>query len=240
MNLRISNQLTMVGSCITLANNSDYKPAWFGKDPADFGTDLTKLTAKHAATISKAALAQSAEGGAADLKAVAEAALEDAAHILARASANHFTKTGALDRLAKVDVTKTEIVKLRNQDLVAKTTEIRDLAAAAVSETDAAKRGVTAVRIATLSTAITSFSAVMNTPRGQIVNRSTLLKEVETDTADLLEDLAELDDLVLQFDSTDAGKRFIEAWKRVRAIVDSGHGPGQPPPQTPPPPAPTA
>jgi hypothetical protein len=44
---------------------------------------------------------------------------------------------------------------------------------------------------------------------------------VDTDTADLLEQVADMDDLVLQFDSTDAGKRFIEAWKRARIIVDS-------------------
>ena len=65
----------------------------------------------------------------------------------------------------------------------------------------------------------------MNTPRGQIVNRSTLLKEVETDTADLMVQLSDLDDLNLQFNGTDAGRRFIEAWKRARNIVDAGHGP---------------
>jgi len=77
----------------------------------------------------------------------------------------------------------------------------------------------------------------MNMPRGQIVNRSTLLKEVDTDTADLLEQVADMDDLVQQFDSTDAGKRFIEAWKRARIIVDTGGGhsgtPPTPPPATP-------
>ena len=46
---------------------------------------------------------------------------------------------------------------------------------------------------------------MMNNPRGQIVNRSTLLKEVDTDTARLLEQVADMDDLVLQFDGTDAG-----------------------------------
>ncbi len=59
-------------------------------------------------------------------------------------------------------------------------------------------------------------SAFIVTPRGQIVNRSTLLKEVETDIADLMEQVSGLDDLVLQFDGSDAGKRFIEAWKRRR------------------------
>jgi hypothetical protein len=73
----------------------------------------------------------------------------------------------------------------------------------------------------------------MRNPRGQIVNRSTLLKEVNTDTAGLIEQVADMDDLVLQFDGTDAGKRFIEAWKRARIIVDSGGGHSGTPPTPP-------
>ena len=81
----------------------------------------------------------------------------------------------------------------------------------------------------------------MSSPRGQIVNRSTLLKEVETDAADLLDQLSDLDDLVLQFDGTDAGQRFMAAWKHARSIYDAGHGPGQDTPPTPTPPVtPTA
>ena len=61
---------------------------------------------------------------------------------------------------------------------------------------------------------------------------------METDTASLVEDVTDMDDLVLQFDGSDAGKRFIEAWKRARMIVDSGGGHansgGTPAPPTPP------
>jgi hypothetical protein len=46
-----------------------------------------------------------------------------------------------------------------------------------------------------------------------------------------------MDDLALQFDGTDAGKRFIEAWKRARNIVDTGGGHGGTPPTPPTPPA---
>jgi len=113
-------------------------------------------------------------------------------------------------------------------------TAIRDLATAAINEPGAADRGVTAARVATLTAAITGFSKVMITPRGQIVNRSALLKEVETDTAALMESVSSMDDLALQFDGTDAGKRFVEAWKRARIIVDTGGG-HTPPTPTPPP-----
>ena len=128
-----------------------------------------------------------------------------------------------------MDVTKSEIMKLRTQELVNKTTSIRDLGTAAVSEAGAAGRGVTAARVAALTAAITGFSNVMSTPRGQIVNRSALLKEVETDVAALLEKVSDMDDLVVQFDGSEPGKRFIEAWKRARIIVDSGGGGGTSP-----------
>ncbi|MEK7684690.1 MAG: hypothetical protein AAB466_04645 [Verrucomicrobiota bacterium] len=157
---------------------------------------------------------------------MAETALEDAAFVLARALAVHFKKSGDLDRHGKVDVTKSEIMKLRTQELVNKTTAIRDLGTAAVSEAGADGRGVTAARVAALTAAITGFSNVMSTPRGQIVNRSALLKEVETDVAALLEKVSDMDDLVVQFDGGEASKRFIEAWKRARIIVDTGGGQG--------------
>ena len=233
MNIRLTNQINMVGACINVANSKDYKSTWTGTAPADFGTDIAQLQTDYAGVTAKAALADSASGGAGDAKALAETALEDAAYILARALANHFKKTGNLDKLGQVDVTKSAIVQFRNQDLLDKTTAIRDLATATQAEPNAAGRGVTAARIATLTTAINAFTAVMNNPRGQIVNRSTLLKEVDTDTADLLEQVADLDDLVLQFDGTDAGKRFIEAWKRARIIVDTGGGHGSTPPTPP-------
>jgi hypothetical protein len=238
MNIRLTNQINMVGACINVANSKDYVGVWTGNPPADFTTDFTQLQTDYASVTAKAALADGASGGAGDAKAQAETALEDAAFILARALANHFKKTNNLEKLAQVDVTKSEIVQLRQQDLLDKTTAIRDLASATVAEPGAAGRGVTAARITTLTNAINAFTGVMNLPRGQIVNRSTLLKEVDTDTADLLEQVADMDDLVLQFDGTDAGKRFIEAWKRARIIVDTGGGHSGTPP-TPPTPSAT-
>jgi len=114
--------------------------------------------------------------------------------------ANHFKKTGDRDRYGKVDYTKSEIVKLRTQTIA-----IRDIAQGAVGETDAAKRGITPARITALTAAIAAYTKVMNAPRGQIVNRSALIKEVETDTAALLEFINDIDDLVLQFDTSPTG-----------------------------------
>ncbi len=224
MNLRLHNYASMVGACLSVAQSSDYKPVWFGKAPADFAADLAQLQTDYAAVMTKAAQADAATGGAGDAKAEAETVLEDAAYVLARALANHFKKSSDLDRHGKVNLTKSEIAKLRTQALLNQATAIRDLGTAAVGEPGADDRGVTAARVAALSAAITSFSNVMSTPRGQIVNRSALLKEVETDVAALFEKVSDMDDLVVQFDGGEPGKRFIEAWKRARIIVDTGGG----------------
>ncbi|MFN0066486.1 MAG: hypothetical protein ACKVYV_02520 [Limisphaerales bacterium] len=233
MNLRLQNQLNMVGACLSVAQSPAHKPVWEGRPPADFGPDLAELQADHAAILAKAAQAEAATGGAADAKAAAESALEDAAFVLARALAYHFKKTGDLDRLGKVDLTRSGIMKLRTQDLVNRATAIRDLAGEVVSSPDAGKRGITAARVTTLTAAIEVFSRLMNTPRGQIVNRGALLKELETDVASLLESARNLDDLVVQFDDSESGRRFIEAWRRARIIVDSGGGGAAPTPVTP-------
>ena len=120
-------------------------------------------------------------------------------------------------------------MKLSGQPLIAKATEIRDLANAAVGEPNAASRGVNDVRVDNLSDAIDAYAPLVNAPRGRIVNRSALLKELETDTAAMLDQLRDLDDLILQVDGGEAGQRFQAAWKRARIIVDAGHGPGEEP-----------
>jgi hypothetical protein len=52
---------------------------------------------------------------------------------------------------------------------------------------------------------------------------------VETRVAGLVARAEELDDLVVQFDGSAAGRAFGAAWKQARLIVDAGHGPGEEP-----------
>lgn len=111
MNIRLSNQLNMVGACLAIAQQPENKAVWDGKAPLDFTADLAALPSAYDAALAKAALADAAIGGAADTRAAAEAALEDAAHLVARALAAHYRKAGALDRLARVDLSRTDIVR---------------------------------------------------------------------------------------------------------------------------------
>jgi hypothetical protein len=91
--------------------------------------------------------------------------------------------------------------------------------------------------VAALTAAIATFSGLASVPRGQLVNRGALLREVETDVAALLDHLGDMDDLVVQFTGSDGGHRFIDAWKHARLIVDSGGGHGSTVTPTPAPPS---
>lgn len=240
MNDILTNQLNMVAACLNIADNSQFKPVWDGQPPLDFGTDLGQLKARYGETIGIAALAGAATTGGADAKDVAETLLENLGFQLCRALALHYKKTGNLTERAKVDIRIGVLQKLRDQALVTKSIEIRDLANVAKEESGASGRGVTAARIAAYSAAIMVFNDLRSKPRGQIINRSTHLRDLTTRVAAHVEALIDLDDLVLQMDTTEAGRLFINAWQQARIVVAAGHGPKADPetPSPAPPPAP--
>ncbi len=240
MNDILTNQLNMISACINIADSTLHKPVWDGQPPADFGPDLAHLKLGYGEAIGVAALAGAATTGGADAKDVAETLLENLAYQIARALASHYKKTGNLTDRAKVDIRIGVLQKLRDQTLVTRSIEIRDLATAAKDEPGADGRGITLARIAALSAAITAYDTLRTQPRGQIINRTTYLRDLATRIAALLEEVHDLDDLVLQMDTTEAAHLFTTAWKQARLILDAGHGPTTPPVPTPPAPlAPT-
>jgi hypothetical protein len=222
-----TNRLAMIGACIATAERPEYSPIWTGQPPLDFGVDLAALKTAYNTTTAAASAAYAATTGPADAKAQAETALEDAAFVLARACFAHFSKTGDATRRAQVNFTRSAIQRLREQALLSTATLIRDIGNIARDETGAVGRGVTLARVSALTTAITNFNNLLNTPRSQIANRSVLIRDVETRVADLVAKAEALDDLVLQFDGTPAGRAFGAAWQQARIIIDAGHGPGE-------------
>ncbi len=227
MNDQITNQLDMVGTCLNVADKLENYAVWNCQPPLDFGTDLSMIRGEYQSIRDLSVLADAATTGPADAKATAETALENAAYTLSRACVAHFRKTGNMTDLAKVDLKKGAIQKLRDQALVTTGTLIRELAQTASTQPGAVNRGVSAARITTLTNAVNTFSGLLNAPRGQIVSRSALKREIATRVAGLLGMVEAIDDLVLQFDTTPAGRNFIAAWKQARIIVDGGHGPGE-------------
>ena len=152
--------------------------------------------------------------------------LEDRAFLLARAVFNHCRKTGDTTTAGRVNYTKPALQRLRDQDLLATTRDILAAAQAKSTETDAAKRGITAAAITALSDAINDYAPVMNAPRSTIVSRAALLRELTTQVAACLEQARSIDDLVIQL-TGEGAPEFIAGWKQARQVVDAGHGPGE-------------
>ncbi len=216
------NRLNMIDASLRVARSAEHRPVWENQEPLDFGVDLAALGTAYDDALALAQRASTTLTGTADEKALAETTLENTTHRLARALAVHFRKTGDLANRAKVNLRLGAIQKLRDQILLTRAREIRDLGQTASTEPGAAGRGVTAARVTALTAAIDAFAPYVNAARGEIVNRSALLRDLETDVAALVEDITELDDLVLQFDS-EAGERFQTAWTAARQIIDAGH-----------------
>lgn len=210
----------MVGACLTVAHDPKYQPVWSGQPPVSFEKGLATLQAGYLSLTVKASEAEAANGGASDTKAEAESSLIEGAHVLARALAVHFKSTGDLTRLGQIDLSRTDLVRLRENDLVPNAILIRDIGAEAQTEPSAGDNGITAARVNALTAAIEVFQAIITTPRGKIVGRKTLLKEVETDMVGLLVLLHDLDDLVLQFNEADLGRSFVAAWRSARMVID--------------------
>lgn len=241
MNDELTNQLNMIGACITVADSDDHKDVWDGNEPSAFETDFAALKTDYTAARALQTRVDSAIGGATDAKADAEAELEDLAFRMARALANYYLHVEDLVNHGRVDIAKSDITRLRHQALSARAVEIRDLANSVVGQAAATARGVTEARVTALSAAIVAFDNLRNLPRGETATRSALRRELTTNVGALMSSVRSLDDLVLQFDDTPEGRQFGAAWKQARIIVDLGHGPKEKDePVVPAPPAPGA
>ncbi len=236
---RYTNRMNMMGACIAVAERPEHRAVWDAPSPLAFLADFDAFKTEYASISAAAGAAYAASTGPADAKDLAESTLEDIAYTVARALCIYFKKTGNLTDRAKVNFTKSGIARLRESTLKTTCDLIRDLAAPLIVNTDAVACGITNARVTALTAAITDYDALLSAPRGQIVNRSVLIREIETRIAALMEDLPDLDDLVLQYNDTPAGQNFVAAWQAARNIVDAGHShteeetPAPPTPPTP-------
>lgn len=234
MNDPLQNRLNMIGACLALANDPAHLPIWQAQPPLDLTADMATLGTLHTAAINLAAELAGPITGAADSKADAETALEDATFLLARALCVHFRKKGDLAQLSQVDLSKSAIKRLRDQDLIATATAVKNLATTASADPAAAGRGVTPARLTALGTALTAYATLVNKPRSMISDRAAQRKELETRVAAAMAHIEEMDDLVLQLAGTTNGDHFLAAWKSARNVIDAGHGPGEDAPPAPP------
>lgn len=133
---------------------------------------------------------------------------------------------------------------MRDQQLLEKTRLVRDLAqglTVGTTATSAAEYGIDAAAVQALTKEIDDYASVITSPQQTIGGRAVLTRQARPRFNALEKKFGELDDLILQFGKTAAGRAMIAAYQMARVIRDVGHGPqAVPPPPTPAPPPPPA
>lgn len=237
-----ANRLGMFDTTLLNLNTAKNKTVWYQQDPKVFTVkvagaslavvELRKFCQQQGTAITGAAKDKEREG-------------KEALAVvfpLARALVTWFRDQADETNAAKVDFPESGLRRLRDQEQVDKCRLVRDLAQAVVAgskSVQAADYGITADGVAAVNKEVEEYAAVVSAPQAGISERKSLTEQMRERFNAVEALFVTLDDMILQFGKSEAGRDLIASHQAARIIRDLGAGPGQAP--TPPPaPAPTA
>lgn len=167
-----------------------------------------------------------------------EGILEDMAHKLCRTLVSFCKDHGTYAQAASIDLKQYQWRELRDQILKNKATEVRDLAQNIASDAtlteDAVKYGITATAVTALTNEITKWGNLITAPEQAIAGKKAKTGQIRARFNVMSGKMHDLDDNILQFDTTPLGAQMIADYKAARIVRDLGHGPKKPKPPTPP------
>ena len=233
-----TNRLGMYDTTLGNLNKPGNKAVWFQQLPVVFTAkvagagagveDLRDFCRKQQTAITGAALDKEREG---------KEAIE-VAHTLGRALVTWFRDQADETNAAKVDLSESAWRRLRDQVLVDTGRLVRELAQGVVAGSKAPQAvdyGITAAAVASVNKEVEEYAGVVSAPQTSIADRKGLTQQMR-DRFNAVEALfAVLDDMILQFGATAAGRALIASHKAARIVRDLGAGPSPTPPPTPPP-----
>ena len=233
-----SNRLTMFKTARDLLNLPERKVVWLNQNPTIF---TTKVAALDPALAALEAFCQ-AHGvditGAAVDKDKEETEVENVGYKLGRLNVQWFRDQGDETNAAKCDLSLSQWRGLRDQTLILKAREIRDLALPIAATPAGFAYGITSSLVQQLTDEVNEYEAVANAPAVSIAQRKARTLGLRAEFKKVEAKFEGLDDLILAFNETEAGRALIAAYKEARIIRDAGHGakkPVTPPAPTPPP-----
>ena len=232
-----ANRLAMFQTSRGTLNSPANKPVWFQQVPLIFSTKADQAFSALAELETFAGQQDRTTTGAAQDKQREEKELEDAAHLLGGTLAIWFRDQGDETQAAQADLPISGWRRLRNQQLLEKARQTRDLAQSVVSgpqATAAATYGVTPAAVTSLTKEIDDYAAVITAPQQGIAARKALTAQLRDRFNAVEAQFATLDHLILQFNTTTPGETLIAAYQASRTIRDLGHRPATKPTPTPP------
>ena len=163
-----ANRLAMFQTSRGTLNSPANKPVWFQQVPLIFSTKADQAFSALAELETFAGQQDRTTTGAAQDKQREEKELEDAAHLLGGTLAIWFRDQGDETQAAQADLPISGWRHLRNQQLLEKSRQTRDLAQSVVSgpqATTAATYGVTPAAVTGLTKEMDDYSAVITAPQ---------------------------------------------------------------------------
>lgn len=173
---------------------------------------------------------------------LAELALEDAATPLGRALRLCFLASGRLDQAALWDLSLTKWRQLQEQELLnkAKALHAAILPLTTGSPPPGKPYGLSAAKAQALKDLIDDYDAVIGQPGAARGSRKAKTSDLRPRTRVVDGVLDGMDDLIVQFGTTEAGRLFVQGYFNARRIGGQSSGGAGPAPggTTPPPPNP--
>jgi hypothetical protein len=227
MDSEFVNRLGMFNTALDTLNGAEFKPTWYEKQPKIF----TLKVAQAATAVEE--LEAFCRQRSSDITGVtAEKAREEkeaaaATHTLARLLVQWFRDHNDETNAAKVDVPLRGFTNLRDAEAVAKMRETVSLAQAIVSGADseaAADYGLTSDAVTAVNQEVEEFASIVTAPQASISQRAALTKQLRDRFNEVEAKFEALDNLILGFNGTPAGRNLIAAYQASRIVRDLGAG----------------
>jgi len=228
----------MFDTSLVNLNKPEHKLIWENQPPLVF---TQKVTAAATAVTDLRAFCRKQEtditGAAVDKHREEREAIETA-HALARALVTWFRDQNDETNAAKLDLSQSRWRALRDQQLLEKGRLVKQLADGVLAGPNAAQAltyGITATAATAVNKEVEEYAAVISAPQADIADRKATTGQLRAQFNAVEAKFAVLDDLILQYGTTPAGRSMVLAYQAARTVLDLGAGPQPPPPPTPPP-----
>jgi hypothetical protein len=226
----IANKVTSFSATLGVADKPEHQVIWQNQPPQAFTDGLALARASTAALI-KTGAQQSAPitGVGAAFKALRKD-FEAGLYRMARATFQCLTKLGNTVDAAKVDLSPTDLHDARGVALAGLGETVLDLAEPLTQPpAPGTAFGITTASVAVVNDLWSRYSTAVGAPVSARSKRKAQTTDLSAQCAATEAQYAVLDDLVVQFDGTPAGKQFVETWFAARNVVELGTHHAQPP-----------
>ena len=224
-----ANRLGMFRTVKQTLEQPENLAVWQGVQPLAFGVKFNNFTTGLAGLETFVTQHGQVITGSATDKRREKQELETAAHELGLALVCWFKSINDETNAEAVDRSISNWQRLRDEALLQQSQIVIDKAQAVVGGPDAAAAadyGVTPAAITALTNERNDYVEVIAAPQQKIAARKALTTQFRPEFNAVSAHLDDMDNLVLQYRKTPAGRAMVAAYQASRIIRDFGHGPG--------------